>query len=239
MIVNERLERLYQQVELVRGAGNPKSGKLCVMSFVAFLAGETHSDRPAAASPLIRELAVRINDAMPDQMRQELKPFVPRILGTNDDLDSARAVMLREVTETEIMPKICCDFIVSGDRWGWRKTGRFRDLSEKLFTLTNSANHLAEDLPSAKFGAAVADLLCYCAVNAPRLDSQRWYWEKAIDVLDRACDIREEGRASARIDEERVRRLEGILANRAPNRRRAGNTRNVVERFRMFLPRAF
>ncbi|MGH7191194.1 MAG: hypothetical protein ACREF0_18650, partial [Acetobacteraceae bacterium] len=70
MVVDERLERLYEKVELVKGAGDPSQGKLCVMSFVALLAGEGHSDRPRTASPLIRELAVRINDAMPRAMRQ-------------------------------------------------------------------------------------------------------------------------------------------------------------------------
>ncbi len=237
MIVNERLESVYRQVELVRGAGDPKSGKLCVMSFVAFLAGEVHTDRPAAASPLIRDFAVRINDAMPNEMRQELKPFVPRILGTNDHLDGARAGMLRAVTEAEIMPKICRDFVMSGDRGSWRKTGRFWELSEKLFSDTNSANPHAENLPPATFGAAVADLLCYCAVNATRRDSQRWYWEKAIDVLDRACDFREEANAASSINEERVRRLEMILANRALNRRIVGNVRNAFECFRVFLAR--
>lgn len=236
MIVDERLERLYQQVELVKGAGEPKSGKLCVMSFVAFLAGEAHSDRPVSASPLIRELAVRINDAMPQEVRQELKPFVPRILGTNDGCDSERAAMLRVVTEVEIMPRICCDFVVSGDRWSWRRTGKFRNLSEKLFALTNSSHNPAEALPDTKLCAAVADLLCYCAINAPRAHLGRWYWEKAIDVLDRACDIRSDS-SSRKIDETRLRQLEEILAGRARNRRHATMTGSVVECFRFLLTR--
>lgn len=97
--MDERLERLYRHVELVRGAGDPRSGKLCRVSFVAFLAGEGHSDRAVTASPLIRELAVRINDAMPQEMRQKLKPFVPRIFGTNDGRDVQRAAMLYVVAE--------------------------------------------------------------------------------------------------------------------------------------------
>ncbi len=236
MIVDERLERLYRQVELVRGAGEPKSGKLCVMSFVAFLAGEVHSDRPAAASPLIRELVVRINDAMPQEMRQELKPFVPRILGTNDGCDGRRAAILRLAAETDILPRICRDFIVSDDRRGWRRTGKFRELSEKLFGLTSCSNNSVETLRDAKLGAAVADLLCYCAINAPGANSGRWYWEKAIDVLDRVCDIRGDN-PMPKIDEARLRQLEEILTSRGDSRQRAMNTTNVVGRFRFLLAR--
>jgi hypothetical protein len=236
MVVDERLERLYRQVELVRGVGEPKSGKLCVMSFVAFLAGEVHSDRPAAASSLIRELAVRINDAMPQEIRQELKPFVPRILGTNDGCDGERAAMLRAVTEAEIMPRICRDFLVSGRLRSWRRSGEFRELSSKLFGLTESWSKPEHALPDVKLCAAVTDLLCFCAAKASDADSGRWYWEKAIDVLDRACDIREDS-SSSRVDETRLRELEEILAGRVPNRRRPPITKSMVECIRLLVVR--
>jgi hypothetical protein len=46
---------------------------LCGISFVALLAGEGNTDQPASASPLIRNLAIPVNDAMPQEVRQRLK----------------------------------------------------------------------------------------------------------------------------------------------------------------------
>jgi hypothetical protein len=37
MSVNLRAERLYDQVELVRGIGSRNRGQLCIISFVAYL----------------------------------------------------------------------------------------------------------------------------------------------------------------------------------------------------------
>src|SRR5215218_1657267 len=97
MAVDRRLERLCERVTLVEGEGNPRRGELCIMSFVALLAGEAHTDRPASASPLIRDIAIPINDAMPRNVRQHLKPFAARIVGTNDGRDRDRVEVLRQV----------------------------------------------------------------------------------------------------------------------------------------------
>src|SRR5215212_3847955 len=106
MDVDHRLERLCERVTLVNGVGSRWRGELCVMSFVALLGGERHTDQPASASPLIREFALRVNDAMPRDVRQRLKPFAARILGTNDGCDQARAEVLRQALASEILPKI-------------------------------------------------------------------------------------------------------------------------------------
>jgi hypothetical protein len=58
------------------------------MSFVACLAGEKESDAPRCASPVIRAFAILINEQMPREVRQRLKPFAPRIVGTKDGLDN-------------------------------------------------------------------------------------------------------------------------------------------------------
>ena len=231
MIIDERLERLYRQVELVKGAGDPRTGKLCVMSFVAYLAGEGHSDRPATASPLIRELAVRINDAMPVTMRQELKPFVPRIIGTNDGRDGERAALLRNVTEKEILPRICADFLARGCLRGWRRTTEFRELSSRLFDLTHARDADADGPARCKLAAAVASLLCFCAIEAPDAAARPWYWRKAIELLDRVCDVGGEN-ASPAIDEARVRRLEETLGRRERMRGAKAMTDRAVERLR-------
>ena len=90
------LQRAFDRVELVSGSiGDPGEGRMCLMSLVAFLAGEAHSDAPGCASPLIQTFAVLVNDHMPHAARQRLKPFAPRIIGTNDGFDPVRAEILR------------------------------------------------------------------------------------------------------------------------------------------------
>src|SRR5215207_11085379 len=97
MDLDPRLQRALDRVELVGGSiGNPGDGRMCLMSLVAFLAGEPHSDSPGCASPVIQAFAVLVNDHMPRAARQRLKPFAPRIIGTDDGLDRARAEVLRE-----------------------------------------------------------------------------------------------------------------------------------------------
>jgi hypothetical protein len=74
-------QRVLDRFELVSGIGDPDQGTACVMSLVAYLAGEGRTDRPACASPLVRHFAIPVNDGMPREMRQRLKPFVPRLIG--------------------------------------------------------------------------------------------------------------------------------------------------------------
>lgn len=213
MVVDERLERLYEKVELVKGAGDPSQGKLCVMSFVALLAGEGHSDRPRTASPVVRELVVRINDAMPRAMRQELKPFVPRIVGTNDGHDAARASMLRTAVDLEILPRICRDFLGCRASRRWRRMTEFRELSSRLVNLTGASDGALDPQSGCKLAEAVASLLCFCAAEAPEPASRRWYWAEAVEILDRACCIGEDG-PTERIEDGRMVRIEQVLAQR-------------------------
>ena len=54
MDLHPRLQRAFDRVELVGGSiGDPGEGRMCVMSLVAFLAGEPHSDAPGCASPVV------------------------------------------------------------------------------------------------------------------------------------------------------------------------------------------
>ena len=53
MDLDPRPQRAFERVELVkRSICDPGEGRVCLMSLVAFLAGELHSDAPRRASPL-------------------------------------------------------------------------------------------------------------------------------------------------------------------------------------------
>jgi len=57
----------------------------CAMEFVAYLAGEPHSDSPVCVSPLLRGYGIALNDVLPDDLRQRLRPYLARCIGTAGD----------------------------------------------------------------------------------------------------------------------------------------------------------
>lgn len=236
MTVDERMERLYQQVELVRGAGDRKRGRLCVMSFVAFLVGEHHTDNPCTASGVIRRFAMTINDDMPNHLRQRLKCFAPRIIGTRDGQDRSRAELLLFVARSEILPRISEDFTeCAGSQrasGGPRPTEDLHDLLEKLHHAMSRARSSGawEELASAW-----ARLVSHCARNAATLVQRDWYWLKSIEVLDRLCDIGT-NRRRPDIATERLASLEAFLDRRAEMQQRRTRAAAVLARVRTMIP---
>ena len=238
MLVNQRLEQLYQRIELVKGMGNPKSGKLCIMSFVALLAGENHSDSPSAASPLIRGFAVPINDRMPEALRQRLKLFAPRIVGTRDRFDKLRAELLLYAVREEIVPRLRVDFAVAGFVPPWpsgarRSRAAAMALVAKFGVLSESRATLA-GLMAIDIASATAHLLAHCAGALAKQEAV-WYWNKAIDLLDRLCDISDEC-AEPPIDWTRVAWLEGVLERRTRLLRHKAMAVRMLDRLRRLLP---
>lgn len=171
--VQADIERLYERVRLVRGKGGRRDGRLCIMSFVALLAGERHTDAPATASPIIRQFAITLNDGMPDEERQRLKPFAPRIIGTRDTRDGARVELLRRAMRDEIAPRL------------GQGVGASTDESHCL-----CGSYLDEvRLAPQRVGAEVAKLLVRNGLEGAPAASRSWYWAKAVDLLDRLCDV--------------------------------------------------
>ncbi|MDA8248548.1 hypothetical protein [Acidiphilium sp.] len=240
MTVDLRLEQLYQRVELVKGIGDPRLGKLCIMSFAALLSGEAHCDSPSVASPVIRRFAIPINDRMPASFRQRLKPFAPRIIGTRDRLDALRAEALATAVRDEIVPRMHADFrpVSKGVAWLYG----FREVREAARTLVDlldatSGVHGIFEVPELQIeiAAATAELLTRGARAASQADTAAWYWNKAIDLLDRLCDIGGE-RAEPRIDAIRVAWLEAVLARRERLARHTALANRALERLRQLLP---
>jgi hypothetical protein len=193
MVADLDMERLYGRIRLVRGKGDRNSDALCIMTFVALLAGERHTDAPSTASPLVRQFAIALNDAMPDLERQRLKPFAPRVIGSADGFDPGRAAVLRQAMQREVFPSIRCDLEESvlplgplHDPYG---TATAHPAAELLCGFTAVA--AAEDTPrnQRKLALLAARLLSACAAAASGATAREWYWAKAIDLLDRMCDV--------------------------------------------------
>ncbi len=178
MTIDTDMERLYERVELVSCLGDRSRNQLCLMSFVALLAGETHGDNPSTASPLIRRYGIVLNDEMPSKMRQKLKPFAPRILNTRDEHDVERVQLLVEAWRNEIVPRVVADF---GHRPNTSDQG-----TDELLT---GRRALAEASAREQLAAASVHLLARYGGGKAGYRLREWYWSKAIDLLDRLCDV--------------------------------------------------
>ena len=193
MDLHPSLQRAFDRIELVSGSiGDPDEGRMCLMSLVAFLAGEQHSDAPGCASPLIQTFAVVINDHMPRGARQRLKPFAPRVIGTNDGLDRLRAAVLRQALAEEIPPEAP----------GRRPTGHGAPASGRFAKLRRLWRWLRKDERGRLLDRALSrDDGVYLAREAARLVArsarrvppcareQERHWDAAIGLLDMLCDV--------------------------------------------------
>lgn len=63
---------------------SPEEG-WCAMELVAYLAGESHSDSPKCVDPALRRFVIGLNDHLPDDLRQQLRPYLARMIGAAED----------------------------------------------------------------------------------------------------------------------------------------------------------
>jgi hypothetical protein len=79
---------------LAKGShASPEEG-LCAMEWVSFIAGERHTDEPECVSPILRSFCISLNDALDDAMRQRLRPYLARCIGTaGDGMDRERGFL--------------------------------------------------------------------------------------------------------------------------------------------------
>ncbi|WP_424140788.1 hypothetical protein [Roseomonas chloroacetimidivorans] len=206
------MERELTGATLVAGVGDPRENAFCLMSLVAHLAGEQHSDRPDAASPLIRDFAVVINDALPHARRQRLKLYAPRIIGTNDGRDAERAEMLLREMAHAILPRLACEvFLLRARAQRGGPLGRLRSWIAALRLEGQIVAALREiegqvPLQSVRHpGGLTAGLLVLGAKQAAFPRQRVWYWREMLSLLDRLCDppgliLREKAVLTAPID---------------------------------------
>jgi hypothetical protein len=210
-------------VELVSGSiGDPGEGRMCLMSLVAFLAGERHSDSPDCASPLIQAFAVPVNDHMPYAARQRLKLFAPRIIGTDDGLDRVRAEVLRQALAEEILAKAlgqCLTepaalakgrFVRLRRLWRWLRKDEHRRLLDCGLSHDDGVDLARE----------AARLIARSARGASCARELERHWDAAIGLLDRLCDVGAPSRPRPGIPAARLAQLENTPRSRrdAPGR---------------------
>jgi hypothetical protein len=78
--------------KLYRGAHDAGGGQRCALEWVAYLAGEEHTDHPVCVSPMLGAFGRSWNDALDNATRQKLRPYLARMIGTaGDGRDEERA----------------------------------------------------------------------------------------------------------------------------------------------------
>jgi hypothetical protein len=82
------------QYHLAVGPHRRPGGARCAMEWVAHLAGQAHTDSPATVSPVLAAFARSWNDALPDDVRQRLRPYLARTIGTAADGHDERRAWL-------------------------------------------------------------------------------------------------------------------------------------------------
>ena len=104
-IIESRLAELLDRGILARGGHSAYSGHRCANEWVAYIAGEPHTAAPACVSPVLRRYTMTLNDRWDDAQRQLLKPYLPRMLGTQGDgLDGVRINLARQALATDLLP---------------------------------------------------------------------------------------------------------------------------------------
>ncbi|GGG40307.1 hypothetical protein GCM10010964_29880 [Caldovatus sediminis] len=224
MEADSRLQRILERVELVGGIGAPKFGRMCVMSLAAHLAGEPHTDCPASVSPVIRGFAVPINDQMPGPVRQRLKPFAPRLIGTDDGLDAVRTDLLRAALAERLVPRAAARHGTPPDARrpagapvharSWLAGG---DLRWRIGRLLEQIRAESDLRPGSDVHAAslAGYLIGLCARAAPDPREAEWYWTEGLGLLDRMCDLGASRRpAGGGVRADRLARLASALPAR-------------------------
>jgi hypothetical protein len=103
-IIEERLQKL-PELHIDEGGHDEFEKGHCAMELVSWLAGEKFSDRPSCTSPVLSSFLVRLNDGLPEDLRQELKPYLPRVIGTaGDGQDEARGWLAADFTIRTVLP---------------------------------------------------------------------------------------------------------------------------------------
>lgn len=212
MSQNPRIERLLGEVELVRSRGDPERNKLCVMSLVALLAAEPHSDRPRCASPVIAAFARPVNDAMDRITRQRLSPFAPRIVGTSGSDEAARRAILHRRLVNTLLPAVVTDLQASARGQDQARAAELTadlagqlahaDARERLQLVQDprwdraaliwplrNALTAHRDGDGVQQAEAVARVLIAAVSCLARPSRRNWYWDRAIELLDELCDV--------------------------------------------------
>ena len=208
MSFNLDVQRRYDGVELVAGIGDPALNRFCIMSFVAFMAGEYFGDRPRTASQIIRKFVIPLNDRVDAITRQCLKPFAPRIIGTNDGHDAERADLIYHTVIDEILPAAFGDVadgvggVVGPPPTVGREAASIRPCVAGLpARVRRNVEHMLDAREAGRHDVLAKEaghMFATLAEIAPQQQRRTWYLNRSIALLDQLCEVGAAERAATR-----------------------------------------
>jgi hypothetical protein len=149
---------------------------------------------------VIGAFIIPVNDRMPHEVRQRLKPFAPRIIGTRDGCDTARIAVLHAVMAAEILPGLTARLGRARDAaprrgmvarfWAMLRRRSLQGHARRLLDEVAAGPRPERELALAR---AAGQLLARSACLARDSHDAAWLWNAAIGLLDRMCDV---GRAT-------------------------------------------
>jgi hypothetical protein len=87
--------------ELSQGSHPTSDDGRCAMEWVSYIAGERHGDRPSCVSSVLRAFTMALNDTLEDAPRQRLRPYLARMVGTDQDgMDDLRRELIAAWIDT-------------------------------------------------------------------------------------------------------------------------------------------
>jgi len=170
------------QLTLQSGSHQTREDGVCIMEAVAWLAGETHTDRPQCASSIITNYAMDLNDTWNDTQRQKLIPYIPKIINTKDEHDNERGLL-------------AIDWLIRTYTPTWLKLANLTEQAEDLenqppITDWSALPALREGpIATAKKDASAAGAAAREVLEPTVSELQ----ESALELLDRMCHV---GRAT-------------------------------------------
>ena len=72
-------------LRLKSGSHRRREDGVCLLEAAAWIAGEAHGDHPKCVCKILAAYGRNLNDLLPDDMRQELVPLLPKMIGTAGD----------------------------------------------------------------------------------------------------------------------------------------------------------
>jgi len=141
-----------EALTLERGSHKSIEQGACVMEAVSYVNGEEFSDRPECAGEVLGTYLRHVNDSLDDEKRQELKPYITRLVGAKP---SRRVEHTRAWLATDWLVRECAPaFLRSADLTLYAKLEDLMviDSDERArgaFTAIEAAEHAAQDVAEA------------------------------------------------------------------------------------------
>ena len=162
---------------LAHGSHSSRAQGVCLQEAVAWFAGEKHSDHPACTDSVVAAYARRLNDVMPDEQRQRLRPFIPLLAGTSNGCPPATRALLCADKAVRVFA-VSALYAAGLDHWA--------DQLAALKPITDGPAVRAA--AAARAADAAASAAAYAAADAAADDA---VWDDAIDLLRELIEAHE------------------------------------------------